>query len=771
MFEVIIAGFLGIILGASNLGDASFGEDDASPSSVKEVEGNPNYAREIFNSFNSFCPTNGSWTLSALGETRKLEKVLISMRDDKNCVLAAEAVSVHVDSLGLALDRIDHTWAQEKSILRLENQQMDILHLLETETDSAKVADLERIFRSNQLKLSLDKKGLQLDKEYARNEHLSSLIVQSTSKIYEQLALNQQCFLKSPQFLSSISAIGTSLGSALLPIGGSSLVLAASANILGGVMGYFRKSKINKSIQSLGQAEFISAHQCVLESLSNQWCQAKEAYNLIELKLQTHPEIEPDTFSRGVEIINRDLPVLVSWLRKVRSATLPANSSISSRQSVFLNSSNQLETWRLKTLGALGDAVERLPKNLLQPEDEATQFNVLQNFIIQVIPSRPPRNDPNAVRNPLYDITTPKQLAWLLSGIAPQHFPYRTDNNGNLTLQDISSFTARSFNEDPKLAGYYPLHVDRIRSSILKMYERALVKHSEQRTNVLNADPEFLFWDLENEFYSRNPGLGGLSPGTAISNILDYFKTQYGGLPSCHGLSDRQTSFGSNFDRIYAETQEILCRIKEQTQMVSISPNYHERLKEIFTVSRLHNGEVFLENRIQSIVRKSLSDYLAEQSELGLELPLQLKLQLVDDFIRELGQYNNSNLSQVQLDILNALQIFEGTMQNFAEIFSTSLGITIHQVYEKNKNNPLSKNLLSKYCSLLLSVPNWNSKTLQNVDLSVCEGHALKSIWGDREEFEFQFTHDKYLSPMSEDRICHFRRFLRKEQYRQDYRK
>ena len=419
--ELIIAG---IVLLAGTLGTSVLGGDDSSSSSAREVQGDASYAREIFNSFNSFCPTNGSWTLSALGETRKLEKVLISMREDKNCVLPAEAISIHVDSLGHALDRIDHTWAQEKNILKIEKQQMDILHLLETESDeSGNKEDLERLFRSNQLRLSLDKKGLKLDKEYAKNEHLANLIVQSTSKIYEQLALNQQCFLKSPQFLSSLAAIGTSLGSSLLPLGGSSLVMGASANILGSVVGYFRQSKINKAIQKLGQAEFISAHQCVLESLSNQWCQAREAYHLIELKLQTHPEIEPDTFSRGVEIINRDLPVLVSWLRKVRSATQPVNSSISNRQSVFLNSSNQLEIWKLKTLGALGDSIEKLPKDLLQPEDETTQFTILQNFVIQVIPSRPPRNDPNAVRNPLYDITTPRELAWLLTGISPQYFP------------------------------------------------------------------------------------------------------------------------------------------------------------------------------------------------------------------------------------------------------------------------------------------------------------------------------------------------------------
>ena len=144
------------------------------------------------------------------------------------------------------------------------------------------------------------------------------------------------------------------------------------------------------------------------------------------------------------------------------------------------------------------------------------------------------------------------------------------------------------------MGSHYPLHVNKIRSSVLEMYNRARIKHSEQRTNVLNADPEFLFWDAENDFYSRNPGLGGLSPGTAISNILDYFKTQYGGFPSCHGLSDRQTSFGSNFDRIYAETQEILCRIKEQTQMISISPNHNERLKEIFTVSSFRMERFFL---------------------------------------------------------------------------------------------------------------------------------------------------------------------------------
>ena len=154
-------------------------------------------------------------------------------------------------------------------------------------------------------------------------------------------------------------------------------------------------------------------------------------------------------------------------------------------------------------------------------------------------------------------------------------------------------------------------------------------------------------------------------------------------------------------------------------------------------------------------------------------LQLEEKLLVVDDLIEELTLYSRSNLAQVRFDILNALSTTEGTLQSFAEIFSDGLAKTFQRTYDKHSKNPESEQLLAKYCSLLLAVPDWSQKRLQRIDLDLCKGVGLISQWHGHageggEIFGFQFDRDAFHRPFKE-RACHFRRFLRKEKFYQSY--
>lgn len=754
-------------------------------SDANRVKADPEYARTFLNSFNSFCPTTGSWTANSLSATREIEKVLVNLRDDPNCQDIANSIATHTQNLSYALERIERT-SLERDVFAVQRQQSDLLFLLDNETDATRIAEMETMFRSNQYYLSLEEGKLQYDQDRADEYYQTNVMVNSANQLFQQAALNQMCLVKSPTLLSSLSSIGTSFAAAMVT-GGASLGFAAASNVLGYVFDFIRKSKINKDIQKLGQVEFISAYQCVLESLSNQWCQAQEASDLINLKMQ-YAKTEPDTFSIGVRILNRELPVLIDWLGSVRAATDPQNTSISARQIDFLNRENKLEGWRLKSIATLGDQKEKLPSNLNNDQNKERHFTLLKNAIAGMNPgSSSPFGGGNndGPKNPILDTIDAREVPWRIAGIAKSDIPTTTDFGGNQVLADFNSFTAQTFLADPKLSQYYPLDVSVISRGIDELYEEASETLEIQRNNVLLADPEILFWDAETPV---NVGdIRGISPLESIDTILEYFqayfKVEYDGLygqsnlgsqdedviaepqvdPLCPPLDEQFAN--SNRERIYIQTRNMLCGVKRQINLFAEEPN--TRLQQISEIAFLEEGTTAIEDRIQKTMRVILTRVFGHAEDQD-RLPIHAKLLVVDDIIEELTQYGKSNLSLQLLDIEESLQVSEMTLQNFAEIFSDGISKTLGLVAQRAS---LSTNnqLLSKYCSLLLAVPDWNTKDVEKIDLSVCENVELKSQWNHQrygetitqQSFQQDYHHTR--------RGCFLRGYLRKEQYFQNY--
>jgi hypothetical protein len=741
------------------------------------VSADPEYARSFLNSFNSFCPTTGTWTANSLAAAKEIEKVLVNLRDDPNCQDVANSIAIHTQNLYGALDRIQRT-SLERDIFSVQRQQSDLLKLLDTETDPARITEMEDLYRSNQFYLSLEEGKLEYDQNRADEYYQTNVMVNSAYQLFQQAALNQMCLIKSPTLLSSLSSIGTSFAAAMVT-GGASLGYAAASNVLGYVFEYIRKSDLNKDIQKLGQATYVSAYQCVLESISNQWCQAQEASDLIDLKM-SYAKTEPDTFSKGVRILNRELPVLIDWLNSVRAATDPQNSSISNRQIDFLNRDNALRGWRLKSIGLIGEEKVKLPASLNSDQDKARQFTILKNAIA----SMSPRSE--GPKNPILDIATAREIPWIIAGIPIDDVPSATDSGGNVVVTSLNSFTPKLFLAEPKLANYYPLDPAEIEKGINDLFQQAEDTLSQQRNNVLLADPEILFWDAETP---RNVGnIRGIQPIESINNILIYFNRHfskefqylysqsqaqlqdhiddpYNNDPLCPALDPANAE--NNKERIYVQTRNVLCDIKNQINYFKKDPN--ERLNAIFEVANLENGTTAIENRVKKTMRVILTRVLEKAS--GDKLPIHAKLLVVNDIIDELTQYGKSNLTTQKFDIQESLQANEMTLQSFAEIFSDGISKTLKAVAIRSKVQPNRSQLLAKYCSLLLAIPDWSKPELKKIDTSVCDGVSLKSEWYpdqttdplSRSSFEREYH--------SSRRGCQLREFLRKEQFHQNYNK
>lgn len=749
------------------------------------IQADPEYARNFLNSFNSFCPTTGTWTANSLAATREIEKVLVNLRDDPNCEDIANSIATHTQSLTYALDRIQRT-SLERDIFAYQRQQADILLMLENETDPSRVSELEDLYRSNQFYLSLEEGKLQYDKDRADEYYQTNVMVNAASQLFQQASLNQMCLIKSPTLLSSLSSIGTSFAAAFVT-GGASLGYAAASHVLGYVFEFIRKSKINKDIQKLGQVEFISAYQCVLESISNQWCQAQSASDIIDLKM-SYSRTEPDTFSIGVRLLNRELPVLITWLNSVRAATDPQNTSISARQVKFLARENKLESWRLNSIATLGDEKDKLPNNLSNDANKELQFNLLKNAIASMSPSSGNSfsSQNNGPKNPILDIASANEIPWLLAGIPIEDVPTTTDFSGSVVPQALSSLTAKLFLAEPKLAQYYPLDPLQIERGINQLFQQADSTLSRQRNNVLHADPDILFWDAETP---QNVGsIRGISPLMAIDSILkffnDHFSVEYQDLytnsargtmaltggsssiasdPLCPVLDPAMAK--SNRERIYIQTRNVFCEIKNQINLFGDEPS--DRLNVISEVANLESGTTAIEQRVKKTMRVILTRILSDQS--AESLPSYAKLLVVDDIIDELTQYGKSNLTTQKLDIQEALQVSEMTLQNFAEIFSEGIAKTLNSVALRYRKRPAENQLLAKYCSLLLAIPDWSKKELSNINISQCYGLALKSEW-----YQSNFGAPFQASDFTADyvgtrRACHLRRFLRKEKFYQNY--
>ena len=717
----------------------------------------------LISSFDALCPTTGSWTLVSLGEARKIKTVLTTLREDPKCQDIAYAVLDNINSLQNSLSRMEEN-SLKRDILGVQREQLTIMNMLKQIEDGATTPllsqeALELKFSENQLALAVYRGQLGYDQREARNAHMATTIVQTTASIFDQMSLAQECLIKSPQLFSGLVSMGTALASSIAD-GGASLALASSHHLLGNLFEFYRKSELNKQIAKFNQGEFSSAYQCVLESLSNQWCDAMEMHDLINFRIK-NKSTEVNLFSQGIKIINRDLPVLSSWLTKLTSPDTPVNSAHAFRQTRFLKRENMIKIWRTNALGILGDAEENLPKKLTGEEQRRIQFTILQSTILNMDPKQ--MQSPDVVKNPIYDVINAQEFSWYLIGVKPQNIP---TNKGKEVL-DFADMTPKLFRDHPSVAIFYPLSPEKIRGSINRIYGQVSKMLDTQKADILNADSHSLLWDAEDSNYSGVPGISGVSPLNAIDNILDYLKVYaVGGLPTdCSSNMDLYRSY-KNMDQIYAGTQSILCGIKKQIK--TKNKDYRSRLQEISSLAHLDSGVSFIRDRVERIVKLALRNYLKTH---GHEINAQKKLLLVEDIIAELSQYGSSNLVQIKFDIQNAMKNFEETTQNFAETFSESLDQTVKYIYEKNVNDPITNNLVTKYCALLLAVPNWNSKELEHIDLSLCHGRGLISEWNSSgDNFEFSYSEELYRSNFNRKRMCHFRRFLRKEEFLQNYR-
>ncbi len=289
--------------------------------------------------FAANCRTQSDWTKGALADSNALIDVLKNFSQDPDC----KSLSGAVTQLGLLSKQLSDMQNLNESKLKIaeyNSQEQELLiHLTQT-TDPTSISEINFQLRSLQLNraaiVGRDKSLKELtgpDKAQAMTN-----IVQIANSSFSQITGNQKCLAKNPGILNKATAIVTAIGSAATVVNPAiGIGLTAGSTFMGETIEGIRRLKNAKEIRKVADLTTASeAYKCALETMSDRWCQMKDAEAFLNYK-STLANLRPGPgLSSAVKINDREVPALIDWLNKLRNGAKLATTADSDRRNRVL---------------------------------------------------------------------------------------------------------------------------------------------------------------------------------------------------------------------------------------------------------------------------------------------------------------------------------------------------------------------------------------------------------------------------------------------------
>jgi hypothetical protein len=641
--------------------------------------------------------------------------------------------------------------SDQKNLMGLKKQQEEVLLLLAANTDPAQAAQLSAELRSLNLSIaeaqgrSISNSEFDTSKSQAR---ALNQLVSGTNILLQAAAQNSTCIQKTPGILPALAGLTGSVQSALMT-SGYSMIVAAGADLLNGVIEGIRKTSIGRKINKMSSAITASAFQCVLESLSNQWCSSQDALEVIKLKGHALiPTNGSSPLEQGINLLNDDYEIFLEWLETLRAGTDPANQATAARQAAVLDRDKQVRVARLNGLGIIAENTPIFERTV---GDEARWR--LQVQIMNQISGAFNLNG----SGPLADVfgTNPFELApWFLIGVSDANIP-RDPNTG--ARRGLGTFPWKDI---PTIVGDVNFKPD---LAVLQKHMIDWVKLAKDRVDtelslILNLDP------LKLMVNAATPSLNKESPYQSLQALIKFMKSQA-----------PQTSVYGSFKGIYGDTLSRLQVIADSIQSVlqgdpdtSDAVNAASTLTKIYKVAVLDNGTGFLGDRLKWAIRLSLNE-LVTSGQSGISSAQAAALLASNDIVSELQAISpEADLNSMARDIQNSQVILEGTLQSFADQFAKGIGRSLEDYDVQAKaldqdDHGTSRMAQSELCLKLLAVPVWPRR----VDSELCLGKSLSSVFQDGPT-SIKVSNETIHAPFK-DRVCAFRDYERKNRMYQYY--
>lgn len=743
-----------LIFGASQgyAGGSSSPGGDAPTGSIELAEGH-------MRAFKAYCPSHGVWAEKARTAARALASHITQVKDDPACKSLAASLT-EIETLSYVLSRESLSEGEEQ-LQALEKERFDTLNLISQSSDPVLLGRYQQ--NLSELEARID--GKIADSTQAKR---AAVVVQATlvtKTLMNQALLQSECTNLKPQIFTGLASLATSLG-AVAASGGTSLGLAAGVELIGASVEYARKAKLNGIINQLSEASIHEATTCVLEALSNQWCGAREARDLIDLKSRSRGF--NNSFYRGVRTNEVQVPLFLEWLRVVQAGARPNNSYEADRKKIIYAKEAALRAFQPTSLAILEETKKLLPGTGGEQANKL-RFDLARKAIIGIAETAVSQADVGGVSavNPINDTFTTAEIPWILAGL--NEAPTIIDD-GQRRIVDFEYEPFQSFRDGLFPGVSYPIPLSTVEERVSFLIERGEERLAVFRSELLHTDPRAVLWDAETPRFTGESR--GLSPLDALKDIRAYIA---GARFNYSQLSAQQRYLIENTIARLRRIEEI---IKESIEDIRSSGSTdawedakaQEALDKIYLTTP--NGSGFLADRIDRIFRLELHTWILDEqgNDPALSKGIVAQLLAADDILEEFKRQGNLSHALLKSDISKALVNTSTTAQAFADVYSPALESALKFYSEKAQSNPQDHAIaLADLCLLLLSVPDWNSSKLKNVPLHLCQGSHRVSE--DRAGLPSPLikTSD-YYTPYQRGRACSFRNFMRQERILDLYR-
>lgn len=267
-------------------------------------------------SFGGTCVSQGSWTATALAHSQDIKNVLLQLQDDENCNGIYSAFS------GIAMPEYSAEDNEAKEVM--DGNISSIASALKTGEPA------NQMVLKSLLGNMIDRVGLSFKTDITNTKRKAAMEVgmQGLNNLFDQLPKFDSCLIENSGLAASLLTGSIKMMSAYASSGETNL--SKFADTLARFNKFMRMRKFSKVISKLDEVQLAMSISCILESASENYCKAKDAYELLDFatkedevyfkSIQSDKNFNP---LEGYFILTRETPIISEWLQKVMFGVTP----------------------------------------------------------------------------------------------------------------------------------------------------------------------------------------------------------------------------------------------------------------------------------------------------------------------------------------------------------------------------------------------------------------------------------------------------------------
>lgn len=701
-------------------------------------------ANEILSAFQSGCTTKGRWTDSALKHSRSLVSIFESLKENDACKgVAAQLGSVQNLSRQIEGLLTEPSFAEYRT---QEEQLQELTLALQSATDPALQAALQAQLISTHINLGLARGSYNSVEDRIKRDRIALStkdLATYSSSLLQQTGTLSACLSQSP---SAAVHIATNL----LAIGGSffSPIFGAATAILGQLINigveHARTFPIDQAIRKTYQAQMPTAISCGMEAMSELYCDANDAFELLDFQATSYPSPgnNPHPVWAGLDLLGRRLPILNRWLTKVKNGLPPTDSVEAGRQNSIWSKLNQVDNTHRQVLGRYSELKHLYDRSTGSPD---VQTSILRQLVLQ-IPDYFVSNNPNIIYSgPFTDLSNSVYtwLCWITLGPSATCPPHENNDNPENYLNRNAMLSGLS---PPAVLSHWMQAVGLVRARVdLEFFE------------TITIDPKLLLAE------AHEPTIQNLSPRDILEDserfLIRMKEERLGSSP--HRYQEIESTI-----TMIRVVREILDRDHSSQTNLNDDTDALNRIREIFLAFHLSKGLQYFQGRMGEFVRWDLTDRLRNG-----DLPDQISeiLWAAQTDIRTRIASSQAQLDYYAADLNESRRLSQSNLKIFRDFYVDEIAHAVRYLDQQAKDsrepatgpNRPNGQTLAQLCTLVLATgTDWPSK----ISWDICSKAVLYSIYPDPDQVMTvrvgQLRSEMEGQPLMR-RMCAYHRFLR----------